>query len=140
MSLLISKLDFLGRKDFLTMNGSKMHKSFFGGILSLLTIIISTVASCYFIYLMFSRTSYNVIVSDEYNNKPFKNWTILVLSIFVTDILGWKINDSDKYFEITSNLVQNKPVPDNNGTFSFSLNYTDIFIEYCSMNEHFQEN
>jgi len=136
----IIKTDFLGKKPSLLYNGSKIHKTLFGALLSLLTIFISSISCGYFMYLMFSRTSYNVIVSDEYNEKPFKNLTNVAVSIIVSDLLGRKINNSEKYFGIKAKYLNTEPVYDNNGIISYSLKYTDVELEPCKLNEHFQEN
>jgi len=140
MSKIVEKLDFLGRKDFFNINGSKKHQTLLGGILSLFTIIISAVACGYFAYLMFSRTSYNVIVSDEYNDKPFKNWTNVAASVFVVDINGKVINDSERYFGMKSIFLSNKPVYNSNGIITYNVNFTNVNLETCSLNQHFEEN
>jgi hypothetical protein len=140
MSKLIEKLNFLGSKEFFNLNGSKKHQNLFGGILSLFTIIISAVACGYFSYLMLSRTSYNVIVSDEYNDKPFKNWTNAAASVVITDINGRLINDSEKYFGIKAIYLTNTPFINKNGIINHNINITNVDLETCSLNEHFQEN
>jgi hypothetical protein len=134
------RIDFLGKKPSMLFNGSKIHKTFLGAFLSLLTILISSISCFYFVYLMLSRTTYNVIVSDEYNEKPFKNLTNVAISLIVSDSIGRKINNSERYFGIKAKYLSSKALYDNNGIISYSLKYTDVVLEKCKLNEHFQEN
>jgi hypothetical protein len=139
MKSILLYLDFIGRKPSILMDRNKIHKTIYGGLLSLTSGVILFAASIYFSYLLFSRTSFIVMVNDEYNPLPFKNWTNEEFSIILMDKLLDPIQDADRLYGVKADYWWNRPTFYPNGTVTYKTEPHDIALEKCNISVHFKE-
>ena len=132
-------VDFIGQKPGLLIKGSRMHKTIFGGCLSLLTGFILAAAVSYFFYTLFSRTSFTVMLNEEYNPKPFKSWMNGEFSIILMDKYFNDIPNKGKLYDIYADFWWNKPTTYENGTTTYGIVLQQIKLETCNVSKHFPQ-
>lgn len=83
----MKNLDFLGTKPVFFINGETSSKTTFGGLLSVISALLILAASGYFIQMLFSRSSFNVLLSEDYNQNPTKSWNEPEFSVMLQNRL-----------------------------------------------------
>ena len=134
---IITELDYLSYKAHLTFNdkGDKRYKTIFGGILSLISMIISFSFICYFLLKLFNKEDATVTFNEERDSTiNMTNSHLLPLMLRLSDAYSIPINHENiynisllvwySYFDEKHNLLQN---------------YDEIIVEKCNINKHFGE-
>ena len=135
----ILSVDFIGQKPGLLIKGSRMHKTLFGGILSLITGFILATAVVYFLFTLLSRSSFTVMLSEEYNPYPIKDWTNGEFSVILLDKYLNDIPNKHKLYDITANFWWNKPTTYDNGSIVYNLVQSPFNTETCNVSKHFPD-
>ena len=134
---IIRELDYLSYKAHLTFNdkGDKRYKTIFGGILSLISMIISFSFICYFLLKLINKEDATIIFNEERDLKINMTTShLLPLMLRLSDTYSNPINHNNtynitllvwySYFDEKHNLLQN---------------YDEIIVEKCNINKHFGE-
>ena len=134
---IIRELDYLSYKAHLTFNdkGDKRYKTIFGGILSLISMIISFSFICYFLLKLINKEDTTIIFNEERDLKINMTTShLLPLMLRLSDTYSNPINHNNtynitllvwySYFDEKHNLLQN---------------YDEIIVEKCNINKHFGE-
>ena len=134
---IIRELDYLSYKAHLTFNdkGDKRYKTIFGGILSLISMIISFSFICYFLLKLIKKENATINFNEERDIKINMTTShLLPLMLRLSDTYSIPINHNNtynitllvwySYFDEKHNLLQN---------------YDEIIVEKCNINKHFGE-
>jgi hypothetical protein len=132
-------LDFLGKKPNILINGSLTNKTLLGGILSILVTLTLAAGTSYFVQLLFSRDSYNVVLNDEYNLDSFKSWKNEEFSVTLMDRVLDEIPNADRIFGITGTWWVNREHYSPVGSVSYKLEMYDVKMEKCNLTKHFND-
>lgn len=132
-------LDFLGKRPNILVNGSLTNKTLLGGILSILVTLTLVAGTSYFVLLLFSRDSYNVVLNDEYNLDSFKSWKNEEFSITLMDRVLDEIPNADRIFGIKGTWWINKEHFSPEGIASYKMESYDVKMEKCNLTEHFDD-
>ena len=141
MKSVIKKIDFLSHKATLTFNrkGETGYKTFIGGLISIICLILSFICSFYFLYRLYLRRDISVIQSTNIN--PFVNLTYshkLPFILRLTDTNSLPFEDDERKYYITASIWQggtnDTSLSANAEQKSVSLN-----IGKCDINKHFSE-
>ena len=133
----IKKFDFLSYKISLRINkkGHTRYKTFIGGLISILTYLISISFCIYFLLRMLNRKDLSIIHSTHQN--PFINITFsnkLPFLLRISDSIPYK--DDEKLYYIKSSIwyggSNNTSISGSASQYSVSLN-----ISKCNLNTHF---
>ena len=140
MKTFIEKCDFLSHKVTLTFNekGDIGYKTFIGGIISLISIIISFACITYFIIHMFLREDFTIIQSTEID--PYVNLTNsnkLPFLLRLTNTYAIPYENDEKLYYITASIW----FGGTNETLSYSAKQysQSIKVEKCDINKHFSD-
>ena len=140
MKTFIEKCDFLSHKVTLTFNekGDIGYKTFIGGVISLISIIISFACITYFIIHMFLREDFTIIQSTEID--PYVNLTNsnkLPFLLRLTNTYAIPYENDEKLYYITASIW----FGGNNETLSYSAKQysQSIKVEKCDINKHFSD-
>ena len=133
----IKNIDFLGKRPLLFINGKTSNKSNLGGLLSILTALLVVSSSAYFIYLLVSRTSFSVILSEEFNPWPTKSWynsefSIMLQNRFLNDVV-----DKERIYGITAQTWSNKPNKQPDGSIKYVTEILPVEMEKCDVSRNF---
>ena len=133
----LKKLDYLSYQAHFTFNekGDKRYKTILGGILSLISILLSMGFSLYFLQRFILKKDSSIITSTEKNNNiTIPNSYKLPFILRLTDIFSIPI--SDNVYNITLlvwysyfNEKKNELIQD----------YDIVLIEKCNIENHFSE-
>lgn len=134
---LITNLDFLGTKPVFFINGKTSSQTIFGGLLSLISALIILASSGYFIQMLFSRSSFSVILSEDFNPKPIKSWNEPEFSVMLQNRLLADIPDKNRIYGITAQTWCNKPVPQSDGTTKQVTEILPVKLEKCDVKKNF---
>jgi hypothetical protein len=135
----IKKFDFLSYKISLRINkkGHTRYKTFIGGLISILTYLISISFCIYFLLRMLNRKDLSIIHSTHQNpfiNITFSNKLPFLLRISDTNSIPYK--DDEKLYYIKSSIwyggSNNTSISGSASQYSVSLN-----ISKCNLNTHF---
>jgi hypothetical protein len=137
MQNLFKNLDYLGTKPKFFINGNSSSKTLFGGLLSILAAIIILASSGYFIYLLFSRTSFNVLLSEDFNQRPVKSWNEPEFSVMLQNRLLADIPEKERIYGITAQTWCNKPVEQADGTTKQITEILPVKVEKCDVSRNF---
>ena len=137
----IKRLDYLSHKVTLTMNdkGDIGYKTYFGGLISIISFFFSIFCGIYFLLRMFHRKDLTVIHST--NMDPFINLTNsnnLPFLLRVSDTNSLSYNEDEKLYYITSSVWFGGS---NDTTLSGSASQTSqsLNISKCDLNTHFTD-
>jgi len=141
MKSVIKKIDFLSHKATLTFNkkGDTGYKTFIGGLISIICLILSFICSFYFLYRLYLRRDISVIQSTNIN--PFVNLTYshkLPFILRLTDSNSLPFDDDERKYYITASIWYG-------GTNDTSLSANaeqkkvSLKIGKCDINKHFSE-
>ena len=141
MKALIKKCDFLSYKVSLTLNrkGETGYKTFFGGIISLISLFISMFFSLYFLNKMITRKDFIITKSTEYNPNLNLSYSYkLPFLLRLTDNNSIPFNEEEKLFHISASIVfggsdKNILLKDE------KENSKSLRFEKCDINQHFFE-
>jgi hypothetical protein len=137
MKKLFLSFDFLGTKPTFFINGNPSIKTSFGACISILASIVILVCSSYYIYMLFSRTSYNIIKGEDYFKNPLKNWSNPEFSLMLLDKLMNDIPEKERIYGITGQYWCNKPKLQSDGSYKQEIEILPIELEKCSINKNF---
>ena len=98
---IIESIDFLGKKPTLLIDKQESHKSFLGGIVSLLTLVAVLAGTGYFLSILFSRETFSVVQTEKLDLMQTMSISDFPIGVTVVDSLGQDIPDGDSIFEIT---------------------------------------
>jgi len=141
MKLLISKCDYLSHKVSLTLNekGDVGYKTFIGGLISIISIIISIICITFFIIKMFKRD--DIYINHSTYINPFVNLTYshkLPFLLRLTDTNSEPYNEDEKLYYITASIwyggSNDTSLSGIAKQYSVSLNVTK-----CDINKHFSD-
>ena len=135
---LIKKIDFLFQEVHFTFNkkGDTGLKTIFGGLLSLLTILLSMTVSSYFIFRLLFKTDATVILSTKQDSNIKLLYSYKLPFLFrLSDTYSIPL-DYLKIYEIKVNYWYSIPNPFNNITIQQIRNLT---YKRCNINEHFND-
>lgn len=130
-------IDFVGCSPKFFINKNEKFKTVFGGMLSCLTGIIIAASSIYFVNLLFSRSTYSVIINEEYNPTPFRDWTNEEFSIILLDKFLDNVHDRENIYDIYADFWWNKPYMDDKGVYNYKMQRNEIKLETCNITKHF---
>jgi hypothetical protein len=133
----LKAMDYLGTSPKFLVEGSTSMKSVIGGILSTITTLIIIAGSSYFVNLLLSRSSFNVIQSEEYFPNAFKSWENEELSILVVSKLLDAIPQADRIFDVTGTWWISKQNNTGEG-LGYFLEMYDLKLEQCNISRHFR--
>ena len=139
LKYLIINSDFLSSPTHLTINerGQTRKKTFYGGILSIIYILISFGFTIYFIIRLLTRQDVSVMYSREMENIININYSNkLPIMVRLSDYYRKAINP-EKIFNITMKIcysLPSKKIGEN--TIEF---FDDVVLEKCDINKHFGE-
>jgi len=136
---LLKKLDFFYYNISLTFNkkGDTGYKTKIGGIISLISIIISIICCIYFIYRLFSRKDLSVIYSTQIN--PFINLTYsnkLPFLLRLTDSNSLPYEEQDRLYYITASIWYGGSNDTSLSTSSRQYSQS-LKIDKCKLDIHF---
>ncbi len=138
---LIKKTDFFTYKVSLTINkkGETGYKTFIGGIISIISIILSLICAVYFLQRMFLRKDISVIFSNQIN--PFKNISYshkLPFLLRLTDTNSLPFENDEKLYYVTASVWFGGT---NNTNISYSAKQTSVSLNIgkCDIDKHFSE-
>ena len=132
----IKKFDFLSYQAHFTFNdkGDKRYKTLMGGILSLITIVISSGFILFFSYKLIFKKDANLIFSSERNETiSIKNSYKLPFIFRLSDSFSIPLNNENLYnisFLVWYNYFDNE-------TNKFIQRYDKVSIEKCNIEKHF---
>jgi hypothetical protein len=138
MKALIKSMDFYGKETKLLLKNAPRHKSFLGGLLSLVSLILLLGVSIFFVQRFFKRedstTISNIIATNEisiqYDKQP--------LMIRLSDSYGQVLPDKEKYWTIVLKVWYGGVNETDPLKKSVQWNH-DIPMEPCDINTHFGE-
>ena len=136
---LIKKIDFFDHKVSLTINskGETGYKTFIGGIISIISIILSFICVIYFLQRMLLRKDISVIFSNQIN--PFKNISYshkLPFLLRLTDTNSLPFEEDDKLYYITASVWYGG-TNDTNISYSAKQTSVSLNIGKCDIDKHF---
>ena len=136
---LIKKIDFFDHKVSLTINskGETGYKTFIGGIISIISIILSFICIIYFLQRMLLRKDISVIFSNQIN--PFKNISYshkLPFLLRLTDTNSLPFEEDDKLYYITASVWYGG-TNDTNISYSAKQTSVSLNIGKCDIDKHF---
>ena len=132
----IKKFDFLSYQAHFNFNdkGDKRYKTLMGGILSLITIVISSGFILFFSYKLIFKKDANLIFSSERNETIIiKNSYKLPFIFRLSDSFSIPLNNENLYnisFLVWYNYFDNE-------TNKFIQRYDKVSIEKCNIEKHF---
>ena len=138
---LIKKTDFFAYKVSLTINkkGENGYKTFIGGVISIISIILSLICGVYFLQRMFLRKDISLIFSNQIN--PFKNITYshkLPFLLRLTDTNSLPFEEDDKLYYVTASVWYGG-TNDTNISYSAKQTSVSLNIGKCDIDKHFAE-
>lgn len=133
----MKNLDFLGTKPVFFINGKTSSKTTFGGLLSVISALIILAASGYFIQMLFSRSSFNVLLSEDFNPNPTKSWNEPEFSVMLQNRLLADIPEKDRIYGITAQTWCNKPVAQPDGSVKQVTEILPVKLERCDVKRNF---
>ena len=134
----IKKFDFLSYQAHFTFNdkGDKRYKTLMGGILSLITIVISSGFILFFSYKLIFKKDANLFFSSERNETISIKYSYKLPFIFrLSDSFSIPLNNENLYnisFLVWYNYFDNE-------TNKFIQRYDKVSIEKCNIEKHFGE-
>jgi hypothetical protein len=134
---ILQAMDYLGTSPNFLVEGSTSMKSVIGGVLSIITTLIIVAGSSYFVNLLLSRSSFNVIQSEEFFPNAFKSWENEELSILVVSKLLDEIPQADRIFSVTGTWWVSKQNNTGEG-LGYFLEMYDVKLEQCNISRHFK--
>ena len=132
----IKKFDFLSYQAHFTFNdkGDKRYKTLMGGILSLITIVISSGFILFFSYKLVFKKDANLFFSSERNETISIKYSYKLPFIFrLSDSFSIPLNNENLYnisFLVWYNYFDNE-------TNKFIQRYDKVSIEKCNIEKHF---
>ena len=136
----IKQLDFLSNEAHFTFNeqGDTINKTFFGGIITILSFSLIIVAGIYFFVKLVSHDSILIISSTESSYFINLTQTYEVPILFrLSDKDGIPYNDSDKLYSLMAKYWYGG-TNSTNRTIENTQQYFDmITVEKCDINKHF---
>ena len=135
---LIKKIDFLYQEAHFTFNknGDTGLKTVFGGILSLITILLSIFVSFYFIIRLLLKKDATVILSTKQDSNINLLYSYKLPFLFrLSNSVSYPLENL-KIYEVKANYWYNLPNTNDNITIQ---QYTNITFKKCNIYEHFNE-
>ena len=139
LKILITYSDFLSSPSHLTINerGGTRKKTFYGGILSIIYVIVSFCFTTYFILRLLLREDVSVMYSREMENlNGITNSNKLPFMVRLSDYYRKAINP-ENIFNITMKICYSLPNR-NIGENTIEI-FENIILEKCDINKHFGE-
>jgi hypothetical protein len=133
---LVTFTDFISEKPQVLLNKSSRSKSIYGGCLSLISLILISIALLKFGYEMVKRTNSTL----TYNQTPVSNASFDYSQFpFMVALLdnGLKlIENEDRYYYFLSDIWNFSP-DNSSGQIVMNLNRTKVETEKCNLDKHF---
>jgi hypothetical protein len=130
---IIKNFDMIGINPSLFINGSNTHKTFFGGILSVLSTFLILAGFGYFTNSLFSRSNFSIMQNDETNTSPYIDWSNPRIAFKIVNRTFGEIPNLDKIAGIFANYWYYD-------TPGGSLLSREILLEPCNVSVHFPDN
>ena len=93
-------VDFLGKKPTLLIDKQASHKSFLGGILSLITLTAILFGFGYFGSILFARDTFTVVQNEILDLVQTMSISDFPIGVTIVDNLGQEMPDGDRIFEV----------------------------------------
>jgi hypothetical protein len=132
----IARFDFLGHKPELHINREERHKTFFGGVLSIITTGLIAAAAINFTVGLFQKANSVIIYNQIPTETVQLNISNVPFIIMLQDKNFKPIKDEERLYQPLINYWM--AIPDNSsGTTVMKTEYNEILIERCDIDIHF---
>jgi hypothetical protein len=134
---IIESIDFLGKKPTLLIDKKESHKSFLGGILSLVSIVAVLAGTGYFLSILFARQTFTLVQSEKLDLVQTMSISDFPIGVSISDSLARELPDADRIFEVFPILVAQSSYFDTtlNKTLPFA-NTTLLKFEKCNFKQN----
>ena len=107
MKKLIKNVDFLGLTPSFLYNGNFTHKSILGGIISIITAVLTILSFGYFTTIFLSKSNFTIYESLSRNSNSMRYWKSDEFSIIVVNRYFELIPEIERILTITANSFTN---------------------------------
>ena len=108
-------------------------------IMSICSIIVVMVICTFFIFETFSRSNINIIYGKDILTNPTANLSNMPLVLkVISPISGKTLPNQNSLLNISAVFVNINTIPNRNGTYDIKIVETNIPLEKCDLNKHFE--
>jgi len=93
-------VDFLGKKPTLLIDKQASHKSLFGGILSLLTLVAILAGIGYFASILFARQTFNLVQNEQLDITQTMSISDYPIAVNIADQFGRLLEEQERIFDV----------------------------------------